>query len=197
MSDHDIAAKAAVSKFLREVIGEDLTREGLRETPDRVAKAWHDNWGAGYRKQPEDVLKTFQDGSEGYDGIVLVSNIPVWSTCEHHCAMFWGHAHIGYIPDKRIVGLSKFARVVDVFARRLQVQERLTKQICEALHKCLAPRGVGVVLECRHSCMESRGVRARGTITTTCSLDGVIREPAARAEFFSLVTNASNTKNGI
>ncbi|MEO0248122.1 MAG: GTP cyclohydrolase I FolE [candidate division WOR-3 bacterium] len=178
--------------------GEDPTREGLLETPARVAKAWA-HWTSGYRKNPKDVLKVFEDGAEGCgDEIVLVANIPVYSTCEHHLAMIWGLAHIGYLPNKKIVGLSKFSRIVEVFARRLQVQERLTNQIADALDTILAPRGVGVVLECRHACMESRGVQARGTITTTSAMRGLMRQDSdLRSEFLQLVRNSSTTKNGI
>lgn len=172
----------------------------MKLTPLRVARAWQEEWGAGYfRQSPEDLFTTFKDGAEGCGNeIILVSNIPVWSTCEHHLAMFWGLAHVGYLPREKIVGLSKFVRLVDLFARRLQVQERLTNQIASAIATHLEPYAVGVILECRHSCMESRGVRARGTITTTSALRGSMKEsPALRAEFLTLVCNASSTKNGI
>ncbi len=179
-------------------MGEDPAREGLLETPSRVAKAWA-HWTSGYRKKPEEVLKAFNDGAEGCgDEIVLVANIPVYSTCEHHMAMIWGYAHVGYLPNQKIVGLSKFSRIVDVFSRRLQVQERLTNQIADAIELALAPRGVGVMLECRHACMESRGVHARGTVTTTSSLRGLMRlDSALRSEYLHLVTSASATKNGL
>lgn len=191
-------AEGAVFELLDAITGEDATREGLRETPSRAAKAWK-HWTSGYQQTPGSVLKAFKDGAEGCGNeVVLVANIPVYSTCEHHLAMIWGYAHIGYLPNKKIVGLSKFARIVDVFARRLQVQERLTNQIANALDENLAPRGIGVVLECRHACMESRGVQTRGSITTTNALRGLIlQDPALRAEFLQLVRNSSATKNGL
>lgn len=180
-----------VKAFLRDVVKEpNPGRGGLQETPSRVVRAWQETWGRGYREDPTSYLKTFEDGAGNYDEVILVSNIPLWSTCEHHMALFWGLAHIGYLPDKRIVGLSKFARLVNGYARRLQVQERLTQEIAEAIHGVLNPRGVGVVLECRHSCMEARGVQAVGTITTTSAMFGVFRVSySARAEFFSLLSN--------
>lgn len=169
-------------------IGENPNREGLRETPARIVKAWG-QWFEGYRADPADVLKFFEDGSEGYDEMLVQRDIPVYSHCEHHGAPFFGVAHIGYLPRKRIVGLSKLSRVVDIFAHRLQVQERLTTQIADALNDHLKPRGVAVVVECRHLCMESRGVRRIGTSTTTSALRGIMKNsPTVRAEFFSLVT---------
>lgn len=172
---------------LLQYIGEDPAREGLRETPRRFLQAWRE-WTSGYEKNVADVLTVFEDGAENYDEIVLVKNIPLFSHCEHHAAPFWGHAHIAYIPAAKILGLSKFARVVDIFARRLQVQERLTSQIAHALNNALRPQAMGVVLECRHMCLESRGVRAPGTITTTSCLLGAFKEVAeARAEFLRLV----------
>lgn len=172
---------------LLQYIGEDPQRGGLRETPQRFLKAWKE-WGAGYEQDPTALLKTFEDGAERYDEMVLVRDIPIYSHCEHHLAPFFGKAHIAYIPDRRIVGLSKLARLAECFARRLQVQERLTSQIAHALQDALHPVGVGVVLECRHLCMESRGVRAPGTSTTTSCLLGALKEEeAARAEFMRLV----------
>lgn len=187
-----------IRHLLTDLVGEDLHREGLRQTPTRVVKAWRE-WTKGYAEHPGDVLSTFEDGAEGCgDEIILVSNIPVHSHCEHHLAMFWGLAHVGYLPNQKIVGLSKLVRLVDIFARRLQVQERLTNQIADSLQSHLAPRAVGVILECRHACMESRGVHARGTVTTTSALRGAIKtEPAMRNEFMQLVINASSTKNGL
>lgn len=191
-------AQKVIQDLLSVVIGEDSSREGLLETPDRVVKAWK-QWTSGYEAKASTVLKTFADGAEGCGNeIVLVSNIPVFSFCEHHLAMIWGLAHVGYFPNKKIVGLSKLVRLVEIFSRRLQVQERMTNQIADALTDNLAPAGVGVVLECRHGCMESRGVNVRGTVTTTSALRGTIRQdPMLRAEFLQLVTNASSTKNGL
>lgn len=179
-------------------IGEDPSREGLRDTPGRYIKAWGE-WGFGYGLDAASVLKTFEDGAEGCGNeIVLVANIPVYSMCEHHMAPIWGNAHIGYIPDGRVLGLSKFARLTNILARRLQVQERLTNQIADTLHTGLVPKAIGVILECRHMCMESRGVNVRGAITTTSALRGkMMTEPALRAEFLQLVTNASSTRNGL
>jgi GTP cyclohydrolase I len=172
---------------LLEYVGEDPDREGLRDTPKRVLDAWA-YWCSGYKQDAQSVLKTFEDGAENYDQIILECNVPVYSHCEHHMAPFLGVAHIGYLPDKKIVGLSKLPRLIDVFARRLQVQERLTVQIADALEKYLKPCGVAVILECRHLCMESRGVRAIGTITKTSAMRGAfLKSPEARAEFLSLI----------
>ena len=199
-------AEELVRRFLTQVVGEDDPpaglREGLRETAERVVRAWQYEWGIGYdwtEKDAYSILKTFNDGAEGCgDEIVLVSNIPVYSHCEHHLAPFWGLAHVGYLPNEKIVGLSKFARLVDVYARRLQVQERMTNLVADAVHTALDPRGVGVIVECRHFCMESRGVHARGSITTTSALRGHFKTlPSLRNEFMQLVMNASSTKNGL
>ncbi len=164
-------------------IGEDSERGGLLETPHRVAKAWK-HWAAGYKVDVPKLLKCFEDGAEHYDGMVVVKDIPFYSHCEHHMAPFFGTATIAYIPDKKIVGLSKLSRVLQAFAQRLQVQERLTSQVAEALMANLAPKGVGVVIRARHLCMESRGVCQQGHHTETTALRGVIySEPAARDEF--------------
>lgn len=187
------ASESAVIEFLRSMIpSEDHGREGLHETPRRVIAAWQE-WTSGYGVDPKKVLKSFADGAQHYDQLVLVSNIPVYSTCEHHLAPFWGLAHIGYIPSGHVVGLSKFPRLVDLFARRLQVQERLTADIAGALQEALQPVGVGVVIQCRHMCMESRGVRVRGSLTTTSALHGALKDNSdARAEFLKLVESGKN-----
>ncbi|MFY0580461.1 GTP cyclohydrolase I FolE [Cystobacter fuscus] len=165
------------------LLGEDPQREGLRETARRVRKAWRE-WTQGYRCNPSDVLKSFADGAEDQDEMVLVRNIPVYSHCEHHMAPFFGVAHICYMPDGRIIGLSKLPRLVDIFSQRLQVQERLTQQIAQALDEGLTPRGVGVILQCRHMCMESRGIRSREVMTMTASYQGLLKtDPSLRAEF--------------
>lgn len=170
-------------------IGEKPQREGLIETPKRVVAAWTE-WFGGYQIDPIKLLKAFGDGSESVDEMVAITQIPVYSHCEHHLAPFFGVAHVAYIPSGKIVGLSKVARVVDAYARRLQVQERLTNQIADAMQEALDPIGVGVVLECRHMCMESRGVRKAGAVTKTSAMRGAIKkEPDARAEFLRL-TNA-------
>lgn len=177
----------AIFSRLIEQAGEDPSREGLSETPARAARAWAE-WTSGYGVEPASVLKAFGDGAEQYDEVVFQGNIPVYSHCEHHLAAIFGVAHIGYIPSGRVVGLSKLARLVEVFARRLQVQERLTVQIADALQQVLAPRAVGVVLQCRHMCMESRGIQRAGTVTQTSALLGAFRDEAsARAEFMAMV----------
>lgn len=163
----------------------DADREGLAETPVRAAKAWQ-FWTSGYGQNPADILKTFEDGADGCDEMVVVQNIPVYSKCEHHLADIFGYATVAYIPDGRIVGLSKLNRLVDIFARRFQVQERMTNQIAEALMEHLRPHGCGVVIKARHMCMESRGVQ-HNSHTTTSALRGVFREDATvRAEFLAL-----------
>lgn len=162
-------------------------RPGLEETPDRVTKAMR-HWFSGYDQDPIAVLKVFEDGAEKYDELVLVKDIPVYSHCEHHLAPFFGVAHVGYIPNGKIVGLSKLSRLVDVFARRLQVQERLTSQIANTLQEALSPKGVGVIIRCRHLCMESRGVQRQGSETITSAMLGVLRDKVdARNEFLQLV----------
>lgn len=180
-----------IIKLLLQYIGEDPNREGLRETPRRVLKAWKE-WAQGYAINPKDILKTFVDGSELCgDEMVIVSNIPIISKCEHHLADITGIAHIGYIPNGKIVGLSKLARLADLYARRLQVQERLTNQIADAIVDCLEPKGVGVVVYASHACMSSRGVKVQNSITSTSAMRGALREnPAARAEFMALCAAA-------
>lgn len=165
----------------------ELKRPGLDETPERVANAWGE-WCSGYYQNPADLFKVFEDGAEGVDQMVLVRDIELYSHCEHHMAPFFGVAHIAYIPDGKIVGLSKLARVADVFAKRLQVQERLTNQIADSIVEHLNPKGVGVVIEARHFCMCSRGVGKQGSSTITSALRGaMLNEHDCRAEFFSLV----------
>jgi GTP cyclohydrolase IA len=185
----DIDEHYAINRLLR-FIGEDPDREGLQETAARVIKAWEFMCG-GYAMKPEDVLKAFEDGAEDCDEMVIQKDIPVWSTCEHHMLPFFGVAHIAYIPKGRVLGLSKFARLTDVFARRLQVQERLTTQIANALMEHLKPLGVGVVLQCRHTCMEARGVCKAGSVTTTSKLLGDFKSNTdVRNEFLSMVRGA-------
>lgn len=172
---------------LLNAIGEDPTREGLQETPARAMKAW-EAWTSGYTSDPRTLLKTFEDGADGYDEMVTVTGVPFYSHCEHHLATIMGVATVSYIPYKRIVGLSKLARVVDAFANRLQVQERMCTQIADVIQEVLEPRGVGVWLAARHMCMESRGVHKIGTVTHTTALRGAMRsEASARAEFMALV----------
>jgi GTP cyclohydrolase IA len=178
-------AEAAVRELLL-AVGEDPDREGLRETPARVARAYGEIF-SGLDMAPSDVLTTMFE--IGHDELVLVRDIDVYSTCEHHLVPFHGVAHVGYIPsrDGRVTGLSKLARLVDVFARRPQVQERMTAQIADALVEHLDPRGVLVVIDCEHLCMAMRGVRRPGARTITSAVRGQLRDPATRAEAMSLV----------
>jgi GTP cyclohydrolase I len=177
--------EAAVREILL-AIGEDPQRDGLRETPARVARAYAELF-AGLWQRPQDVLTTTFD--LGHDEMVLIKDIEVFSCCEHHLVPFHGVAHVGYIPseDGRITGLSKLARLVDVYARRPQVQERMTTQIADALVELLAPRGVIVVVECEHLCMSMRGVRKPGSRTVTSAVRGQLRNSATRAEAMSLI----------
>lgn len=171
---------------LLQYCGEDSTREGLVETPKRVAKAWK-HWCSGYSKDPGEVLKVFEDGAEGSDEMVVVKDIPFFSHCEHHMAVIFGTATIAYLPNGKIVGLSKLNRLLEVYARRLQVQERLTTQVADALMEHLQPLGCGVIIRARHMCMESRGVSQQGHHTRTSALRGVFKnEPEVRAEFLAL-----------
>jgi GTP cyclohydrolase I len=174
------AAERAVAELLR-ALGRDPAGPHLAETPRRVAAAY-----AELLTAPQFDLTTFPN-DEGYNELVLATAIPVQSLCEHHLLPFSGVASIGYLPGERILGLSKLVRVLDLFARDLQVQERLTQQVADWLRDNLAPRGVGVVIEAEHQCMSLRGVRARGTRTTTSALHGLLREDArSRQEFFAL-----------
>jgi GTP cyclohydrolase IA len=178
-------AEAAVRELLV-AIGEDPDREGLKDTPARVARAYAETFG-GLRMSPEDVLTTTFD--LGHDELVLVKDIEVWSMCEHHLVPFYGVAHVGYVPNAagQITGLSKLARLVDIFARRPQVQERLTTQVADSLMRILEPRGVITVVECEHLCMTMRGVRKPGSKTVTSAVRGQLRDPATRAEAMSLI----------
>jgi len=178
-------AEAAIRELLL-AVGEDPDREGLRDTPARVARAYQEIF-AGLRQDPADVLSASFD--IGHEEMVLVKDIEVYSTCEHHLVPFHGVAHVGYIPGPagRVTGLSKLARLVDVYARRPQVQERLTGQVADALVAALQPRGVIVVVECEHLCMSMRGVRKPGSRTLTSAVRGQMRDPATRAEAMSLV----------
>ncbi|MDP9393218.1 MAG: GTP cyclohydrolase I FolE [Actinomycetota bacterium] len=178
-----------VERAVRELligIGEDPDREGLKDTPARVARAYAEIF-AGMHERAEDVLTTTFD--LGHDEMVLVKDIEVRSTCEHHLVPFYGHAHVGYIPSDqgRITGLSKLARLVDVYARRPQVQERMTTQVADALMRILDPRGVIVVVECEHLCMSMRGIRKPGAKTVTSAVRGALRNAATRAEAMSLI----------
>ena len=177
--------EAAVGEIL-EAIGEDPSREGLRQTPARVARAYEEMF-RGLRENPEEVLTTTFELD--HDEMILVKDIEVASTCEHHLVPFYGYAHVAYIPgsDGRITGLSKLARLVDVFAKRPQIQERLTTQIAESLCRLLEPAGVMVVIEAEHLCMTMRGVRKPGAKTLTSAVRGQLRNPTTRAEAMSLI----------
>ncbi|ORW84866.1 GTP cyclohydrolase I [Mycobacterium sp. IEC1808] len=179
-------AEAAVRELLY-AIGEDPDRNGLQDTPARVARAYREMF-AGLYTDPDSVLNTMFD--EDHDEMVIVKEIPLYSTCEHHLVSFHGVAHVGYIPgrDGRVTGLSKIARLVDLYAKRPQVQERLTSQIADALVKKLDPRGAIVVVEAEHLCMAMRGVRKPGAVTTTSAVRGIFKtSPASRAEALDLI----------
>lgn len=177
-------AEAAVRTLIA-YAGDDPDREGLVETPARVARAYGELF-AGYRQTPEEALARVFEDVEGYGDMVLVRDIPFHSHCEHHIVPFFGHAHIAYFPSKGVVGLSKLARVVDVFARRLQTQETMTQQIADAIEEALLPRGVAVMIEAEHMCMAMRGVLKSGASTVTTVFTGLYREePAEQVRFFT------------
>ena len=178
-------AERAVRELLL-ALGENPDREGLQDTPARVARAFKENF-EGLWQHPQDVLTTTCD--IGHEELVIIRDIEVFSHCEHHLTPFHGVAHVGYIPSGKITGLSKVARLVDLFARRPQVQERLTTQIADAMMEILNPMGVIVVIDCEHLCMSMRGVRKSQARTTTSAVRGVLRDPATRAEAISLITN--------
>jgi GTP cyclohydrolase I len=181
-------AEAAV-RTLIEWAGDDPAREGLLETPMRVAKAYRELF-AGYEADPREYLERTFEEVAGYDELVVLRDIRVVSFCEHHMLPFLGKAHVGYLPSDRVVGISKLARVVNGFARRLQIQEKLTAEIAQAIQDILQPRGVGVVLVSEHSCMTMRGVNTPGSRLTTSHLLGVVRDdPRTRQEFLELVRN--------
>lgn len=194
----DIAlARAQIANRMEEILGiieegnsQAELRPGLQETPIRVAKAF-EHWFGGYSVDIPGLFKVFEDGAEGADQMVAVCRIPFYSKCEHHMADIFGHVTVAYIPNGRIVGLSKLNRCVDAFARRLQVQERLTNNIADAIVEHLDPIGVGVYITARHMCMESRGVCQHGHHTVTTALRGAIKdEPQTRAEFLALCHKA-------
>ena len=179
-------AEEAIRTLLRWA-GDDPEREGLRDTPGRVARAYGD-WFSGYAQDPEDLLQRTFEEVGGYDEIVVLREIPFESHCEHHMAPIIGHVHVGYLPGNRVVGISKLARLVDAFSRRLQVQERMTAEIADTLDRVLKPRGVGVVVEATHECMTTRGVHKRGVSMVTSRMLGAFRDNAAtRHEFLASI----------
>lgn len=168
-------------------VGEDLSREGLLKTPERAAKAMQ-FLTQGYQQDAEEILRSAMF-AEDYSEMVIVKDIELYSLCEHHLLPFFGKAHVAYIPDGYIVGLSKIPRVIDVFARRFQVQERLTDQILQAIHNTLNPLGVAVVIEARHMCMMMRGVQKQASSTTTSAFTGAFKAERTRNEFLKLISN--------
>lgn len=186
MMNNRARCKIGITQFLQE-LDPNPEREGLHDTPVRMLKAW-EHWTGGYDIELAHIATAFEDGGEDYNEMILVRDIPLYSHCEHHLAPFFGVAHVGYIPNGKILGLSKIARIVDMYARRLQVQERLTRQVAEAMEEVINPEGVAVVIKCRHLCMESRGIQRQGAITITSAVKGCIMDlPTARAEFLSLI----------
>jgi GTP cyclohydrolase I len=186
LHDYDYERAERAVKELLHAIGEDPEREGLKDTPARVARALKENF-AGMWQSPEDVLTTTFD--IGHEELVIIRDIEVFSHCEHHLTPFHGVAHVGYIPSGKITGLSKVARLVDLFARRPQVQERLTSQIADAMVEILDAAGVIVIIDCEHMCMSMRGVRKSQARTVTSAVRGILRDASTRAEAISLITN--------
>lgn len=189
------AVEAAVRTLIA-ATGDDPAREGLRDTPARVARAYGE-WFAGYAVDPARLLETTFGEAEDYDETILLRSIPLVSTCEHHLAPIMGQAHVAYRPNGRVVGISKLSRLVDAFARRLQLQERLTRQIATTLEEALEPRGVAVVIEAAHGCMATRGVRQHGvTMVTKCWLGEFRSDPGLRAELIAALPGTEATGFG-
>lgn len=172
-------------KQLLLAIGDDPSREGLIDTPKRVVKSWKEIFG-GYNQDPVKILGTTFDAG-AYSQMVILKDIEMYSTCEHHMIPFFGKAHVAYIPNKRVVGLSKLARLVEVFSRRLQIQEQLTQQIADTLNEVLQPKGVMVVIEAKHMCMCARGIQKQHSSMVTSALSGLFSKDSVRAEFMSLL----------
>ena len=186
-------AESAV-KTLLAWAGEDIKREGLKDTPKRVIKAYED-WFSGYNEDPKEVLKKTFSELDGYDEIIMLRDIRIESHCEHHIAPFIGSAHVAYLPKKRVVGISKIARITKIFSKRMQVQEKLTAQIANCIQEVLKPRGVAVVVEAQHQCMTTRGINAPGISMVTSQLLGKFRTDAStRREFYSMINQGSILK---
>ena len=185
LSPEEMAEMKHLQRRILELIGEDPDREGLIKTPERVAKSLR-FLTKGYREDPEELLRSAMFREE-YRQMVIVKDIDFFSMCEHHMLPFFGKAHVGYIPNKYITGLSKIPRVVDVFARRLQVQERLTTQIKDCIQATLNPLGTIVVIEAQHMCMQMRGVEKQNSLTTTSDFTGAFEEASTREEFMNLI----------
>jgi GTP cyclohydrolase IA len=188
-------AETAVSTLLRWA-GDDPSREGLRDTPARVARAFED-WFSGYSVDPEDYLKRTFEEVEGYDEMIVLRDIRFESHCEHHLAPIIGKAHVAYLPTHRVVGISKLARVVEAYARRLQVQEKMNAQIANCIQKVLEPKGVAVVIEAQHQCMTTRGVHKPGVTMVTSTMLGAFRkDPMTRREFLTIIGNPASSLDG-
>ncbi len=193
MSDNQTNEFENAVKSMMLHVGEDPNREGLLETPKRVKKAYEFIYG-GYKEDPQEILSKALFTSSNEE-MVLIRDIEFYSTCEHHLLPIIGRVHVAYIPDGKVVGLSKIPRVVDVFARRMQIQEQLTEQIADAIMNSIAPKGVAVVIQARHMCMEMRGVEKINSTTTTSALRGLFkRDEKTRAEFFSLINSPTGTR---
>jgi GTP cyclohydrolase I len=183
--ESDKSADDIPIRFLQ-YIGEDPNRDGLKETPQRMLRAWGEIY-AGYQMKEKEILGRVFDNDKNYDEMVVLKDIEFYSTCEHHALPFFGKAHVAYIPTTKIVGISKLARLVDCFAKRLQVQERMTQQIVNNIEQVLKPLGAACIIEAQHLCMKSRGVEKQNSIMVTSALSGVFKKPETRAEFLSMI----------
>ncbi|OHC76364.1 MAG: GTP cyclohydrolase I FolE [Rhodospirillales bacterium RIFCSPLOWO2_12_FULL_58_28] len=187
-------AEEAVRTLIR-WSGDDVTREGLKETPARVVRSCEESF-AGYKSDPVDLLRRTFEEIEGYDEMVLLKDIRFESHCEHHMAPFIGKAHVAYLPKRRVVGISKLARLVDVYARRLQIQEKMTAQIANTINEVLQPEGVAVVIEASHQCMTTRGIHKPGVVMVTSRMLGAFRDnPSTRHEFLAMIGNPASGEN--
>jgi len=187
----DIKKLELAAKMILEAIGEDINRDGLKKTPLRVAKSF-EYICSGYFKDPKEILNEALFDSTNNE-MVIVRNIEFYSMCEHHILPFFGRVNVAYIPDKKVVGLSKIPRMVNIFARRLQIQEQLTEQIADVIMEVVKPKGVGVVIHARHMCMEMRGVEIKHSYTSTSALRGVFLEEKTREEFFNIINSPLQT----